>query len=237
MKTILKQITLILGLIIFSSCSLLSDYIVYAEGNCPSVETKTNYNSGGEPDSFAPSSKLNKGNAKTTTAVSANNNGPKSEFFLSYRVGGGVKLPINDAFNFVPAIIVSGKGNKTTEAGFETKLTSTYIDVPMVATYNLGESNFNVRAGVQPSILLSAKENLKGNGNETTMDVKDRFKTLDVALVVGFGYQFKNGFGVNFGYDHGLTNIANTNSDFVSSSIKSYNRAMHLGVSYTFKAK
>ena len=71
---------------------------------------------------------------------------------------------------------------------FSAALNLWYLNLPIMARYNLGY-NFNVHAGFQFGILLSAKS----KPNDSTIpetDVKDQFKGVDFGLPVGVGYEF-----------------------------------------------
>jgi hypothetical protein len=200
------------------------DVFNYIAGfSCPSTETKTDYGGDGYGGDYDTSLRF------PVSKYQLQNDGNQSEFFLSYRVGAKLKLPLNDKFSLSPAMVLSGKGNKNSNAGFEDKLTSTYIDVPLMINYKLGNSKFSLNGGLQPSILLSAKRKITGNGNDQSQKVTDQFNTFDLAASIGAGYQFDNGFGLNFGYDYGLTNINKSDGGF-----KAYNRVLQLGISYNF---
>ncbi len=196
----------------------------FVNGVCPSTESNST------------SSTSDTGSRSDISKSQLQNNGTDSEFFLSYRVGAGTSVPIGEKLSFNPRVLLSGKGNKTSSAGFEDKLTSTYLDFPLLVDYKLGSSKFSINGGLQPSILLSAKRKIEFEGNEDSQKVTDQFNTFDLAASIGVGYNFDNGFGINLGYDHGLTNINKSDSNF-GSDFKAHNRALHLGVSYTLNKR
>jgi len=222
MKTTIKILMLLLSINLFIGCAagtLATEAFVKA--NCPWIKEDYNINN------------TDTGSRLPAIKKTVQNNDTESEFFLSYSVGVGAEVPINDKFSFNPAVALSGKGNKTSNVGFEDKITSTYIDVPLLISYKLGESKFNLNAGLQPSILLNAKRKITGNGNEDSQKITDQFNAFDLAASLGAGYHFNNGFGLNVGYDHGLININKSDDDF-GSSLKAHNRALRFGVSYIF---
>ena len=71
---------------------------------------------------------------------------------------------------------------------FSSALNLWYINLPIMARYNLGY-NFNVHAGIQFGLLLSAKIKYNEAGVDP-LDVKDQFKGLDIGIPVGVGYEF-----------------------------------------------
>lgn len=73
---------------------------------------------------------------------------------------------------------------------FSSSLNLWYINLPIMARYNLGY-NFNVHAGFQFGVLLSAKSSYTDlNGDKQTFDVRDQTKGVDFGIPVGVGYDF-----------------------------------------------
>ena len=154
--------------------------------------------------------------------------------------------PINPQFSLESGLRFAAKGNKTSfdssgdgfegEAySFEDKTRLNYIDIPVLARYQIGGNGFSVYGGVQPSLLLSAKQKSEGTGSEgQTTDVKDSYRTLDMAGSLGVGYQFKNGIRLNMGYDHGFSNIAKGDAFGMS---KINNRTFKIGIGYALGGK
>jgi len=71
---------------------------------------------------------------------------------------------------------------------FNSALNLWYLNLPIMARYNLGY-NFNVHAGFQFGVLLSAKSKPNDSALPET-DVKDQFKAVDFGIPVGAGYEF-----------------------------------------------
>lgn len=77
-----------------------------------------------------------------------------------------------------------------------------YLNFPVLIRYRKARSGLFAEAGIQPSLLLSAKD----KGTETT-DIKDEIRKFDVGVPIGIGYKFKNNFGVGLRVTPGLTNV------------------------------
>lgn len=77
-----------------------------------------------------------------------------------------------------------------------------YLNFPVMVRYQRQRNGFFAEAGVQPGLLLSAKD--KGS---TTTDIKTEVKKFDVGIPVGVGYKFKNKFGVGLRFTPGLINV------------------------------
>lgn len=88
-------------------------------------------------------------------------------------------------------LLLSYQGHADDPANpFSNSLNLWYINLPIMARYNLGY-NFNVHAGVQLGFLLSATSTfMDATGQKISSSVTDQFKTLDFGLPIGVGYEF-----------------------------------------------
>ena len=155
---------------------------------------------------------------------------------IGFQLGLDAIVPINPQLGLESGLRLAGKGNKTGMSGdgysYSDKTPMTYLDVPVLARYGIGESGFSVYGGIQPSVLLGAKRKSDGSeGGSNSETVTDNFKTLDMAGSLGAGYQFANGIRLNLGYDHGFSNIAKDNTLGMG---KINNRTLKLTLGYTF---
>lgn len=89
-------------------------------------------------------------------------------------------------------------------------------------------NGFRLEAGPQVGFLISAKS----DGENSSINVKDNFKTVEFGVGLGAGYiKPSSGLGVGFRYNAGLSNI-NENSTF-----KSTNSGFQLSLFYQLKHK
>jgi hypothetical protein len=156
--------------------------------------------------------------------------------------GANASIPVSDLVSIEPGLYYSQKGYemrgdlnlKGVEflgANAKAKLTSQYIDLPVLLKLNL--NGFQVFAGPQISYLTKADLKttagvLGFNLLNKTMDATDQFNRWDAGVTGGIGYQFPNGFNVSASYDHGLSKVdANQNMD-------SYNRSFKIGLGFSF---
>jgi hypothetical protein len=156
--------------------------------------------------------------------------------------GASVSVPLNEMFSIEPGMFYAQKGAelkgelgiKNIEflgANAKAKLTSHYVDIPLVLKANI--NGFQIFAGPQVSYL--AKADLKTTAGalgfnlfNNTMDATDQFNRWDAGITAGIGYQFANGFNISTSYDHGLTKIdANKNMD-------AYTRSFKVGIGFRF---
>lgn len=151
-------------------------------------------------------------------------------------------IPVSDLVSIEPGLYYSQKGydmqGELNIKGVEflgingkAKLTSTYIDVPLLLKLNF--NGLQIFAGPQVSYLTKADLRttagvLGFNVLDKTMDATDQFNRWDAAVTGGIGYQFSNGFNLYAAYDHGLSKLdANQNID-------SYNRSFKVGAGFKF---
>ena len=104
-----------------------------------------------------------------------------------------------------------------------------YLNFPLTTRYMFGDS-FYGEIGLQPGILLSAKDNYDGGSD----DWSDYFKTFDLGIPLGVGYDFPNNFGVGLRVTPGVLNI---NSSEYADEYKNRNFVVALRGTYTFKGK
>ena len=156
--------------------------------------------------------------------------------------GGYASIPVTDQFSVEPALYYTQKGYELIGelnvkgldflgANAKAKLTSNYIDLPILLKGNF--SGFQVFAGPQLSYL--AKADLRTTAGllgfnllNKTMDATEQFNRWDAAMVGGVGYQFANGLNISATYDHGLMK-ADKNKN-----MEAYNRSFKVGLGISF---
>lgn len=109
---------------------------------------------------------------------------------------GGLYLTANlsDKFAVQPELLYSSMGSKTDDISDAFG----YIQVPILLRYNINE-NFNLHAGPQIGLLLSAKSD--------GVDIKDEFKGTDFGASFGAGVDFGK-FNGGLRYYLGFSNIS-----------------------------
>ncbi len=104
-----------------------------------------------------------------------------------------------------------------------------YLNLPLTSRYQFSQ-NFYGEIGLQPGFLLSAKDNYDGESD----DWSDYFKTFDLGIPLGVGYDFPNNFGVGLRVTPGVLNI---NASEYADDYKNRNFTVALRGTYTFKGK
>jgi len=101
-----------------------------------------------------------------------------------------------------------------------------YINAPLVVRYQTTSGLFG-EAGLQPGLLLSAKDKYEG----TKDNYMDHMNKFDLSIPLGVGYEFKNNFGVGLRVIPGLTDITKDEDE------KDSNFVVVLRGTYTFLKK
>ena len=156
--------------------------------------------------------------------------------------GGYVNIPLTGQLSVEPALYYTQKGYELQGelnvkgldflgANAKAKLTSSYIDLPILLKGNF--SGFQIFAGPQISYLTKADlrttAGLLGfNLLNKTMDATEQFNRWDAGITGGVGYQFANGLNITAAYDHGLSK-ADKNQN-----MEAYNRSFKVGLGISF---
>lgn len=105
-----------------------------------------------------------------------------------------------------PEVMYSLEGAKFDAAGVKSTTDLHYVKVPVLAQYMFA-NGWRVEAGPQIGFLAAAKAK---TGN-TTVNVKDDYKSIDFSIPVGLGYLTRYGLGFDARYNFGISDINNTN--------------------------
>jgi hypothetical protein len=111
-------------------------------------------------------------------------------------------LKISEPMSLRVEVNFSMEGANYEEPSYSGKFNLLYINFPVVVRYQ-HKSGFFGEAGLQPGILLSAKDKY----GDTTEDAKDYMKIFDLGIPIGIGYQINEKFGVGFRVIPGITDI------------------------------
>jgi hypothetical protein len=170
------------------------------------------------------------------------NGGVTTNSHTGFFGGGYVNIPLTSQLSVEPALYYTQKGYELRGelnvkgldflgANAKAKLTSSYIDLPILLKGNF--SGFQVFAGPQISYLTKADlrttAGLLGfNLLNKTMDGTEQFNRWDAGITGGVGYQFANGLNITAAYDHGLSK-ADKNQN-----MEAYNRSFKVGLGISF---
>ena len=131
---------------------------------------------------------------------------------VGFHVGVYGQLFPSRAFTIQPEVNFSTKGNKITkEVGMidqETKFNLSYIDVPVLAVFKLGQVA-EIHAGPYWAYLVGANIDADGDLSNTFRRVdRDNFDDWDYGLVGGLSFNLGKGASLGARYNYGLNEIA-----------------------------
>jgi len=157
-----------------------------------------------------------------------------AEAGVSYKIAPGfnagflANISLPGKFSLQPEVVYSGQGTKMTSPDGNGNINLGYVNVPVLLKYKTA-MGFFVEAGPQAGFLLSAKAKSAG----VTTDIKDSFKSTEIAGVFGLGYMSPLNIGVDARYNLGLSNL--DKSSISTSTAK--NGVIQIAVFYFFGGK
>jgi Outer membrane protein beta-barrel domain len=143
---------------------------------------------------------------------------------------------LSDKVELVTGVRYTAEGSKYTvseyvpggmEKEVENKVRLNYLRIPVFTRINAG-SKIYFDAGLQPGLLLSAKDKYEGGTN----DIKEDYNGFDLGLLFGAGYMFTEKIAASLNFNPGITNI-NKKGGF-NDDKKDRNSSIFLGLQYTF---
>jgi hypothetical protein len=133
---------------------------------------------------------------------------------LGWHAGFYGQLFASEAFAIQPEVNFSTKGTgvtrvDATSAKYESKFNLSYIDIPVLAVFKLGEFA-EIHAGAYWAYLLGAeiRNNDHDPSNEFDTIDRDNFDDWDYGLVGGIGFNLGEGAQLGVRYNYGLNEIA-----------------------------
>ncbi|HYG20322.1 MAG TPA: porin family protein [Ohtaekwangia sp.] len=154
-----------------------------------------------------------------------------------FHVGGFLEFKVSDNFYFQPEVYYSQQGQKDTyyelpngpDVG-ETTTKLDYLNFPFLAKFPLGKV-VNLQVGPQFGFMVKGREEGTVDGAIVDEDLKDVFKSLDVAMVAGVGLRMSEHFQAGIRLNLGVTDVLKNDSDDYP-AVKS--RTFHFYLGYSF---
>ena len=141
-------------------------------------------------------------------------------------------LPVaNLGLRLEPAFSMQGASRKGEVLGtkWNTKVSSDYINVPVLIEYKLLGGNLALMAGPQLGYCLGKTvKNVTGDTTTSTKADKDKYNAFDAGVTIGATYMVIPNVGIDLRYNLGLTNVG-TDADNVMN-----NRVLSIGACYMF---
>ncbi len=151
-----------------------------------------------------------------------------------FHIGLTAEFPLNEMFSLEPAVLLSTKGYKYSEPGYDESVNALSIDIPLTgkASYDIGSFIIYGAFGPYIGIGLSGKYKTSDSPDYTLQwgsSSDDDLKRVDFGLVFGAGVEI-NAIQVGISYDLGLINIYPT----TDGGTKINNRVLAISAGYWF---
>jgi len=153
-----------------------------------------------------------------------------SELKIGFHIGAVAEIKFNDKFSLQPELLYSTQGAKS-KLIEDIKLNSDYINIPIMFKYYLVEG-FSVEAGPQVGFLMKSEM----TDGDSSVDMKDYYKSVDFGLGFGLAYDLPQGLFVNARYNLGLSKVGEE-QDFGDVTIEAAdikNSVIQIGIGFKF---
>jgi len=174
-----------------------------------------------------------------TLATFSGSDAEDTKMKLGLVAGAEFGYKIAEPFAITAGALVSmqGSGQKDTEYTKDVKTTLTYLNIPILANYEV-LPGLCLKAGLQPGFLLSAKlkgEQYSGNGWDEfdTDNYKDHCKSFDLSIPMGLSYEISD-FVIDARYNLGLTKIGKSEGSHDAANVKNSVIMLTLGYKIPF---
>lgn len=123
------------------------------------------------------------------------------DYKAGLHVGGLAHIHVTRQFAVQPELLYSNQGGKLQNS--EVKHHVNYVTVPVMGQYMFGDG-FRLQAGPQVGFLVGAK---RQDQDDNKFNIKENYEAVDFSLAAGLSFVSSSGFGADFRWLFGLTNI------------------------------
>lgn len=129
--------------------------------------------------------------------------GDDQSYKNAFHFGAFAQIPVKEMLVIQPELLFSAEGNGFEENNIKSEQHLNYVNIPIMLRLNT-KFGLYAEAGPQLGFLLSAKYKESGSPDE---DIKKYFKSSNISVGAGLGYQFKMGIGIGARYNFGMGNL------------------------------
>lgn len=155
-----------------------------------------------------------------------NNNAAGYQNRVGFNGGLFAHIPAGTNLAIQPEVVYSSQGTKYTVSNIEHNLKLNYVNIPVMIQAMVGRG-FYAEAGPQVGFLTGTAD--KVGDTETGFFSTSDFKSTDVGVGFGVGYQSTSGLGIGARYNLGLTNINNTGTNKIRNNVLQIDLMLGLG--------
>jgi hypothetical protein len=135
------------------------------------------------------------------------NLGNDASILVGAQVGLGMAWKLGNNFSVVPEVNVGMQGTKWDNYA-DQSYRLWFLNVPVVARYQFGQSGLFAETGPQLGVLLDAQK----KEDDSKQDISDAFKSTSVNWNFGLGYNLNNNLAINARVTPGITDIDKTSA-------------------------
>jgi hypothetical protein len=143
---------------------------------------------------------------------------------VSFHAGGLAHIHLNKQWALQPELVFSAQGSKYSNNGNDYITKLDYLNLPFLVQF-MTASGFRVETGPQLGVLLKARSKVNDGINN---NINDGFKPVDFSWVIGAGFLFPSGFGLDARYNAGISKINENGSANLRNSV------FQFGIFYQF---
>ncbi|NUM30761.1 MAG: PorT family protein [Bacteroidetes bacterium] len=133
-------------------------------------------------------------------------------------------LNINKNMNLQTEIKYTTQGGKYAEDMYSGRVKLAYVHLPIMISYMKNKNGFFAEFGLQPGLLVSAKDEytLQGSNEKITNDFKSKVNSFEFGIPLFVGYKLNNGLGCGIRYVQGLSKVEKSLSESNVNSFLSF---------------
>lgn len=125
----------------------------------------------------------------------------EADFKLGPHVGPFLRVKAGDRIIIQPEVLFSMKGTSYSNGNAKWSQRLNYIDIPLMVGFKPTDG-FGILLGVQPSLLVGAKQTFEFNGKKTSETSTDGLSKFDFGAVAGLQFQTESGFDFSKHEEH-----------------------------------
>ena len=156
---------------------------------------------------------------------------------VGLRAGVGTSFALSDVrspWRLVVELAFTNKGSYIED--FDRKLSASYVELPVMMSYNFLDNKLRIAAGVAPAVLVGSK--VTNYGAEDVLS-QENFAAVDwLPLTFSLRYLFTDHLGIEVRYQNSMLSITKENGSGTYRIFKDnkgcFSRLVSFGLTYTF---
>jgi len=143
---------------------------------------------------------------------------------VGFHAGGTLHFWLGDNFAILPEVLFSSQGAKYEDAGNETNLKVSYVQIPLFAKYRFN-GGFYLEAGPQFGFKVGE------DGEIPNVPIDEFANSSDISIGAGLGFHSQGGLGIGARYLAGVSKVGNFDASSVNPDFK--NSVIQISLFYT----